>query len=529
MEIDTKKILVNEKPQNAHEELKNKKKIRLLALNLGQSTINNIAVNTSDSFSLLLNELLTIQKNDNINEVNSTNINERKTNESSFHKKRGRPSKNVDASKNMQKKSKTEEKSIIKEEHLYLKAKKVDIENNESINITKETSITNFSKSIDQEKDNRDLIIKNVLDNFNNGLISQKERDLILAVENEKNIGHRPMNEFVATFSTSSASTDEGIQTKMNDHMLESIEKSINQEAPSNSDILLKDKQKRKSDKNISPDEFHKIFHVSEEKIKDVMNTIDDSDLFYEKYGRPFYDVPNSSIIEKKKIEENISASYIGSFLRQSRGIRFGERDCVNGRDCVCVSMANVFPVSELSGNANNGFICMEFLFPSEKTKYNETKLLPHGIRECFLCNTLLTCCRYYNLEYKNKEAKEIIQDHSVKIDQIDGFKLDNCICPPKDSQYYGIIAPFLKFSSINYTYGTVSEHDANLIADEFFDPHLLPNESAKNIKKKSKKDGSKVYQILKQVNILYKPDNNNQPSPPSYNNPDITTNLNFQ
>ncbi len=204
-----------------------------------------------------------------------------------------------------------------------------------------------------------------------------------------------------------------------------------------------------------SPSDY-KIFKDLEQKHKEM-------EIVFEDGGK-------SSIMQHKdemelKLEdiEECSMVYCRDFLREPRGIKFGERKCRDGENCIFNIMAIRYPDSIDDTKTEDGFICREFLFPSQIEKWKKESKLPDEQQLCLGCNRQRTTFWYYDYRRKGVEPFEILQDHwnPINDDKNDNNKTEYpsqcCIYPNStEKNFDGIVRPFVKFCRSNYIYAKV-------------------------------------------------------------------------
>lgn len=156
---------------------------------------------------------------------------------------------------------------------------------------------------------------------------------------------------------------------------------------------------------------------------------------------------------------EECDFAYCADFLREPRSNAFyKERPCSRGDRCIAMLMAANYPEPIETGLPTDGFICREWLLPSEKKKLEESGILPEDNKLCLLDNLSMMSFLYYNYLYKGTEPIACIQTHYNKVDCVGNYKLDCCILPnPRKEQFAGIVRPIVKFATNHYTYDTVS------------------------------------------------------------------------
>ncbi len=151
---------------------------------------------------------------------------------------------------------------------------------------------------------------------------------------------------------------------------------------------------------------------------------------------------------------EEVNAEYCTRYLREP-DLDNNERACKKGEKCICLIMAGFQPDGCERALSDNGFICKEFLTPSQEQKYiiNEEKYP----KEQFLCLPdlrLTTNFRWNQNVKENIIPKESIQNHCYKVDVPGGYRSEKCISPLENS-HWGITHHFLKWSTSDYNYNT--------------------------------------------------------------------------
>ena len=178
-----------------------------------------------------------------------------------------------------------------------------------------------------------------------------------------------------------------------------------------------------------------------------------------EKYGR----CNKTNPVEEEKCTEewrtkleHVSRKYCEDFLRQPKGDNYGERQCRKGPMCVFVLMATRFPDSLENYTSEDGFVCREFLLPTQLEKWKTEKILPQERRLCLGCNRLYTCYWYYINVRRGKEPDEILQDHAYEVGKDGEYNMDYCLNytnTQPGARWTGIARPFVKFSADTFIY----------------------------------------------------------------------------
>lgn len=157
---------------------------------------------------------------------------------------------------------------------------------------------------------------------------------------------------------------------------------------------------------------------------------------------------------------ERVTQSYCARFLREARGMDYFERNCRRGRLCIVNIMGAIFPDSAHVNSSDDGFICREFLLPSQEEKC-ANGILPEQVQLCLVDNRLITYFHYIKNLKNNTTPKELLQNHCYKIDDIDGYAKEHCIFPmpgENKKKWTGIVDTFVKFSPNNYIYNVMDD-----------------------------------------------------------------------
>jgi hypothetical protein len=208
---------------------------------------------------------------------------------------------------------------------------------------------------------------------------------------------------------------------------------------------------------------------------------------------------------------ETLSKAYIARYMREPLGEEYGERPCVQGFNCVCMTMAGAFPMvgtnlgglaaRDVAGNGATvigamlerdmnsdakkeapvpgaapsrnrlGFVCRELLLPSDEARLHSTRKLPKNQQLCVLCNRRETTYLYTQLMAQRGPGDplmptHVFQNHAVIIDQKGEYDKSACLKTEFDNhQFAGIVKPFVGFSASHYAYATVVEHSRVLQA----------------------------------------------------------------
>lgn len=209
------------------------------------------------------------------------------------------------------------------------------------------------------------------------------------------------------------------------------------------------------NDKDTSEEPFgmvgastYKIFQQLYERRKDKDNLLGE-------IGSSAIDNNCSTTLTLPVVEE-CSKAYCTDFLREPIGLeeRYGERPCRAGQDCIFVALSTRYPDSTEDARPEDGFVCREFLLPSQLERWKREKILPDQEQLCLGCNRMLTTYWYYLYRYKGEEPVEILQDHCNTVDQEGEYDMTYCIYPnPTEDKWSGLSRPVVKFSKETYVY----------------------------------------------------------------------------
>ena len=213
---------------------------------------------------------------------------------------------------------------------------------------------------------------------------------------------------------------------------------------------------------------------------------------------------------------ETCSRSYIADFLRAPAGPQYAERECVNGIKCICTSLSVPFPTlgSNLGGHAarnvagngsagvgaslerdngepiaahgedgsssskappnivgrhRHGFVCREFLKPSQNATLQSTGKLPPIIQPCVLCSRYATSTLYHRYMQQRGPGDpvmpiDLLHDHAVIINQDGEYSPSVCLLTTfPDRPFTGIVKPFPGFNGNHYRYAKTTAHGVDL------------------------------------------------------------------
>ena len=163
-----------------------------------------------------------------------------------------------------------------------------------------------------------------------------------------------------------------------------------------------------------------------------------------------------SLIINKLKeynIDPNIeecSKTYCRNYLREKAWD--WERDCRNGKHCICMRLSIIYPdATQINLNKNESFICREFLKPSEESfAYRGELNKEPGL--CLLCTRLKTMLNVWNHIKNKKDSDFLLQNHYNTVGGPNGYSITECIWTPSPNEpWYGIVLPIVSYNPQSY------------------------------------------------------------------------------
>ena len=206
---------------------------------------------------------------------------------------------------------------------------------------------------------------------------------------------------------------------------------------------------------------FREMIHIEEIE----------KETLYRKTGRSFLS-ENKHFVPNEEGLEECDSRYCERYLRESRGLNFGERECKYGNRCIFMILSISYPDQSdgLTGSRpEDSFICREFLLPSQENAYKEENVLPDVIRPCLGCNRYRTTFWWYDHFRRGDQPRELLQDHyntvgdNLETSDRSQYNIDSCIYPSgKEDLWMGICRPIIKFSASNYVYSHTSKTDVH-------------------------------------------------------------------
>lgn len=177
------------------------------------------------------------------------------------------------------------------------------------------------------------------------------------------------------------------------------------------------------------------------------------------RYKHPHARVAVEGAINKTAASlETVSRSYARQFMREPLGEQYGERECTNGIRCVCNVLHGSLRYSYDGDRSKGGFVCREFLLPSEMQQYRRlgSSALPCPPRPCYLCYLYQTTYLFNSNSMQKKESLGAVLQNFRTIFGVPGeYGTDriNLACVI-NHRSYGIVAPFPAFDCRYYQYG---------------------------------------------------------------------------
>ncbi len=152
---------------------------------------------------------------------------------------------------------------------------------------------------------------------------------------------------------------------------------------------------------------------------------------------------------------EQCSMKYCDDFLRPPAP-GSGERSCVNGKGCICNTMNYVFPSRDNLSKSSRGFVCREFLLPSESDEFAATEGLPRFRAKCLLCIRLITTYLYHDNRKRGVYQGALIQNHRVIVDVEGEYDSAKCLSPCglyRDDDVGAVQFPVVAFHPMDYCF----------------------------------------------------------------------------
>lgn len=164
---------------------------------------------------------------------------------------------------------------------------------------------------------------------------------------------------------------------------------------------------------------------------------------------------------------ETITRNYAADYMREPLGEKYGERPCANELMCICVQMASSLRGESESDRTKGGFVCREFLLPSQvdSIHLHGHRALPAKRQFCYLCHLYQTSHQYLRRRESQTGGERfvILQKFKTIFDKPGEYSSNVYnLAAVQNHRSFGIVAPFPLFSSNNYAYAVcrVTTHD---------------------------------------------------------------------
>lgn len=196
---------------------------------------------------------------------------------------------------------------------------------------------------------------------------------------------------------------------------------------------------------NKNPEEYQLFKYIAEVERK--------KDLLYRNEARSYMGSEELALPDFTDAETD--KEYNKDFLRESKGLAFGERHCRYMDKCVFNILPSVYPDHIEEHKAEDAFICREYLLPKQLTEWKKSKKLPLIPQACLGCNRVTHTYRYiYRLKNKIK-SRDIIHDHVNKVEGPWGYNKNQCLYfNPNDSDFQGVGGWVVRFDPKDFQFG---------------------------------------------------------------------------
>jgi len=157
-----------------------------------------------------------------------------------------------------------------------------------------------------------------------------------------------------------------------------------------------------------------------------------------------------------------IDFDYFPQFMRKGLGEELGERDCRNGESCYCAVKSANYPYVEDAKRRGRGFVCREFLLPSELDQWRVRHELPQRRSFCVFCEMFMITIEFDRLVKERVTPVKILHRWAVRIGP-GQFNAD-CMLPVRhEDRWSGIVRPFPRMSASHYVFGKTEVGDIPL------------------------------------------------------------------
>ena len=258
--------------------------------------------------------------------------------------------------------------------------------------------------------------------------------------------------------------SESDLKREITNEMTNIVKGRINSDNNNNNNNRITGKKKRVKEKTEKAEKIEDIdnfflYDKNDEKfglkeadylmVSNILEDIREKDVFFDEFGRTDFNEKTSQDVLLLPDLEICDFAYCAKFQREPEN-NF-ERQCRNGKKCVYKILASRSPIGIGDDGPEDGFVCKEFLLPSQFEVFEKTKQLPIENRLCLGCNRFTTYNHYLYYQQKRVQPTEILQDHQNPIDINEGYCSSACIYPnPDNRQFTGIVRPIVKFNKNN-------------------------------------------------------------------------------
>ena len=153
---------------------------------------------------------------------------------------------------------------------------------------------------------------------------------------------------------------------------------------------------------------------------------------------------------------EEVNRQYIQEFMRPP--FLPGERPCSRSDLCLCMTMAASFPSMSAPDGKGCGFICKEFLLPSQLSTYKAHGKLPEHRFMCVICERAIVTAAVYDHVQNRKEPQMPLHRFTVPIEGEKGYRRDQLLdITACGTRLTGIVGPFPALNPQNLVYSKLS------------------------------------------------------------------------
>jgi len=153
---------------------------------------------------------------------------------------------------------------------------------------------------------------------------------------------------------------------------------------------------------------------------------------------------------------EEVNRQYIQEFMRPP--FLQGERPCSRGDLCLCMTMAASYPSMSAPDGKGCGFVCKEFLLPSQLSTFKAHNKLPEHRYMCVICERAIVTAATYNHVQNRKEPQMPLHRFIVPIEGEKGYRRDQLLdITACGNRLTGIVGPFPGLNPQNLVYSKLS------------------------------------------------------------------------